>query len=117
MNPARAEHVFRVFYRDYAHAVSIASSQPEALVAGRVRPLAERLLDHPDNFLGVVDRHDTILQVYSGEEPGWLVLELVYAEATGCLRLQLARSEALERLATLPAEFDESLLPGGQYLD
>lgn len=117
MKPARAEHVFRVFYRDYAHAVSIPSSQPEALVAGRVRPLAERLLDHPDNFLGVVDRNDTILQSYLADRPGYLVLELIYPEASGCLRLQLARAEALERLATLPAEFDESLLPGGQYLD
>lgn len=117
MRPARAEHVFRVFYRDYAHGVSIASSQPEALLAGRVRALAERLLDHPDNFLGVVDRNDTILQSYAADQPGRLVLELIYPEATGCLRLELARDAALELLATLPAEFDESVLPGAQYLD
>jgi hypothetical protein len=117
MKPAPAEHVFRVFYRDYAHGVSIASSQPEALAAGRVRPLAERLLDDPDNFLGVVDRNDAILHSYGADRPGHLVLELIYPEASGCLRLQLARDEALELLATLPAEFDESLLPGAQYLD
>ena len=117
MKPARAEHVFRVFYRDYTHAVSIPSSQPEALVAGRVRALAERLLDNPDNFLGVVDRNDTILQSYGADEPGRLVMELIYPEASGCLRLELARDAALELLGTLPAEFDESLLPGAQYLD
>ena len=117
MKAARAEHVFRVFYRDYAHAVSIPSSQPEALVAGRVRALAERLLGEPDNFLGVVDRNDTILQTYCADQPGRLVLELIYPEASGCLRLQLAREAALDLLATLPAEFDESLLPGAQYLD
>ncbi len=117
MKPARAEHVFRVFYRDYAHGVSIASSQPEALVAGRVRALAERLLDHPDNFLGVVDRNDTILQSYCADRPNQLVLELIYPEASGCLRLELARAEAFELLANLPAEFDDSLLPGAQYLD
>jgi hypothetical protein len=117
VNQARPEPTLRVFYRDYVHGVSISSAQPGALAAARLRPLAERLLVDADNFLGVVDRNDAILQCYVDDDPRGVVLELVYPEASGCLRLRLTREEALQRLADLPAEFDEHLLPGAQYLD
>ncbi|MDJ0740200.1 MAG: hypothetical protein QNJ91_10810 [Gammaproteobacteria bacterium] len=107
----------RVFYRDYANAVSISSARPEALSIDRVAALAEHLLGDADNFLGVVDASDAILQCYLADNGADITLELVYPEATGCLRLTLPRQRALAILDRLPDTFDESLLHGAQYID
>lgn len=117
MSGARAHQVLQVFYRDYINAVTISSAQPEALQANRIVPLADRLLVPGDNFLGVVDRNDVILQCYVADDPADITLELVYPEASGCLRLTLPRQQALDRLDALPDLFDESLLQGAQYID
>ena len=53
-------------------------------MVSRIAPLAERLLVKADNFLGVVDRNDVILQCYVADARTLLTLELVHPEATGC---------------------------------
>jgi len=116
MSGARAHRVVRVFYRDYANDVTIRSTQPESLLANRVVPLADRLLGSADNFLGIVDQNDTILQCYVADEPAEVTLELVFPEASGCLRLTLPRTRALDLLDHLPDSFDEQLLQGAQYI-
>ena len=117
MTAPRAIRVLRVFYHDYVNDVVIASSQPESLLVKRIAPLAEQLLQADDNFIGVVDRNDVILQAYAADEAGQVTLELVYPEAAGCLRLTLPRSDALALLDDLPEQFDEHLLPGAAYVD
>ena len=107
----------RVFYRDYANAVSISSAQPEVISRDRIVPLAERLLCDADNFIGLVDASDAILQCYRSDDGDDITLELVYPEATGCLRLTLSRDRALSILNNLPETFDQSLLEGAQYID
>lgn len=116
MSGRRAQRLLRVFYRDDANAVSVASTHPESLPADRIVPLADRLLVAGDNFLGVVDYNDTILQCYAGGDPETITLELIYPEASGCLRLTLGREQALDILDRLPEHFDESLLSGAQYV-
>jgi hypothetical protein len=105
----------RVFYRDYVNAVSIPSSQPEALAVERIAALAGRLWDNSDNFVGVVDRNDVILQGYRDDDAS-VVLEMIYPEATGCLRLRLPGDDALALMAELPDVFDASLLRGARYI-
>jgi len=117
MNQPAGHRSLRVFYRDYVNAVTIASSQPESLAVDRVSALAERLLVSEDNFIGIVDRNDVILQGYVADDGDGIVLEMVYPEATGCLRLALSRVDALALLADLPDVFNESLLAGAQYID
>ena len=107
----------RVFYRDYANQVTISSAQPEVLAVDRVVPLAEQLLVDQDNFMGLVDAADSILQCYLADDDANVTLELVYPEATGCLRLTVSRARALAILDRLPTTFDESLLEGAQYID
>ena len=116
MNGRRAQRLLRVFYQDYANAVSIPSTHPETLRADRIVPLADRLLVAGDNFLGVVDHNDVILQCYAGDDPETITLELIYPEASGCLRLTVPREQALDILDRLPEHFDESLLSGAQYV-
>lgn len=111
------QRVVRVFYRDYVNNVSIRSSAPESLLMDRLVPLAEQLLQSPDNFLGVVDRDDCILQCYVSDDPGALALELVMPEQAGCLRLTLPRGQAMSRLRDLPERFDESFLPGAERIE
>jgi len=111
--------VFKVFYRDYVNGVAISSSQPEELPGDRIAPLAEALLQHADNFLGVVDRNELILQAYLDDDEQTVFLELLYPEGRGPesrdgVRLQMSWADAVDVLANLPGEFDESLLPGAQ---
>lgn len=117
MSTGRGLRNWKVFYRDYANAVSISSAQPESLPADRLVPLAERLLGDADNFLGVVDHADSILQCYCAERDDAITLELLYPEASGCLRLTVPREQALALLDRLPETFDEQLLQGAQYID
>jgi len=112
----RKQRVLRVFYRDYEHGAAVSSLQPESLLADRIVPLAERLLQHADNFLGVFDSGELVLQVYPGDEPDAVILEIVYPEDKGLLRRQLPRPEALALLSELPETFTEDLLPGAQYI-
>ncbi len=106
---------FNVFYRDYQHDVSISSSNPEPLEGDRLVSLAEHLLSDPDNFLGVEDSSHTVLQLYANED-GSIVMELLYAESTGCLQLKGTRQQAMEILDRLPAVFENGLLPGANYI-
>ncbi len=117
MSAQRAQRVLRVFYRDYLNQVGIPSTHPESLLASRLVPLAEQLLVPGDNFLGVVDPNDVILQCYVGDDPATITLELVFPEADGCLRLILPRQRALDRLGRLPDAFEESWLNGAEYVD
>ena len=117
MTATRRLPQLRVFYRDYANAVSISSAQPEALARDRIIPLAERLLSDADNFLGLVDASDAILQCYRADDGDDVTLELIYPEASGCLRLTLPHDRALAILDNLPETFDQSLLEGAQYID
>lgn len=117
MTPPAVQAVVRVFYRDYGSGTSISSTQPESLLSDRLAPLAERLWSSADNFLGIVDRHDTILQSYADDDPAMIVLELVYPEQAGALQLTVTREQALARLQDLPDRFDDSLLPGAERID
>ncbi len=116
MSGAGDHRTLRIFYRDYHNDVIITSSQPESLAVSRVVPLAKRLLVAAENFLGVVDRNDVILQCYIADDPGTLMLELIYPEASGCLCLAMPREQALDFLDHLPDVFDDSLLQGAQYI-
>lgn len=111
------QRVVRVFYRDYVNDVSVCSTAPEALLIDRLVPLAERLLQSADNFLGIVDPDDTILQCYMDDDPDAIVLELIVPERAGCLRLKLPRAQAMSRLRDLPERLDTSFLPGAEHID
>ncbi len=109
-----AERTFGVFYCDFLRDLSISSSKPEPLAADRLVPLAEQLLVAEDNYLGVVDANEVILQFYlSGRE---MVVELIFPESSGILQSRMPVEQALALLADLPEEFSEALLPGASYI-
>ena len=112
-----AQRQLRVFYRDYVNEVSISSAAPEPLSTARIAPLAGRLLEGKDNFLGIVDGSDTVLQCYRDDDPQVVILELLFPEATGCLRARLSRERALAILDDLPDSLESLQLDGAQYID
>jgi len=114
--PGGQKRVFKVFYLDYVNGVAVSSAAPEPLAAERIAPLAETLLQHADNFLGVIDRNDLILQAYLDDDEQTVFVELLYPEGQGAMRLNMSWADAIELLTDLPEEFDESLLPGAQYV-
>ena len=103
---------FRVFYRDYVHEAAIPSTAPEPLAADRLAPLAEQVLQHADNFIGVVDPKDVMLQAYLTDDESAVILELIHPESSDCLRIETDFGRAYEIFETLPAEFDADVLPG-----
>jgi hypothetical protein len=103
------QQVFGVFYRDYAHDVAISSARPESLLGSRLPALAERLLVDEDNFLGIVDRNENILQLYLDDD-GLVVVELLRPGRDDLDQVRLPLAQVLARLADLPADFDRRLL-------
>jgi hypothetical protein len=110
------QRVFRVFYRDYVNDVVVSSAQPESLLAERIAPLAESVLQHADNFIGVIDSNELVLQFYLDDDESSVFVELLYPEDKGMLRLNMPWDQAVALLTGLPEAFDESLLPGAQFI-
>ena len=114
------QRFFDVFYRDYRHNVTISSAQPEPLDALRLAPLAEKLLESPDNFFGVVDREHTILQCYLDDEADaaepQVIMEMVFPENPGYYQARLSLADALALLDKLPDTFGNDMLPGGRFI-
>ena len=110
------QRVFRVFYRDYVNDVAVSSAQPESMLADRIAPLAETVLQHADNFIGVIDANELVLQLYLDDDESSVFVELLYPEGKGMLRLNVPWEQAVALLGGLPESFDESLLPGAQYI-
>jgi hypothetical protein len=111
----REEKVFGVFYRDYAHEIAISSAHPESLLATRIPALAERLLVDRDNFLGIVDRNDAVLQLYQ-QDDGTVAVELLRSGRGDFLRGSAPLAEVLALLADLPPVFVDDLVPNGRRI-
>jgi hypothetical protein len=109
MRAGARQQVFGVFYRDYARDVAISSARPESLLGSRLPALAERLLVDADNFLGVVDRNENILQLYRDRD-GLVVVELLRPGRDDHEQARLPLEQVLQRLAHLPPDFDGRLL-------
>lgn len=85
-------------------------------MAERIPALASRLLVNEDNYLGVVDRNDVILQSYLDDDDQ-VVMELLRPDTPGCLRSTLTLAQALELLSDLPACFGPDLLHDAELID
>lgn len=107
--------VVNVFYRDFVHDVGISSTSPEPLPRDRLVPLAEKLLTCEDNYLGIVDRNDTVLQLYRHDDQT-MVVELIFPKSSGCMQIKCSHQTAMVLLAELPDVFPEDLLPGAVYI-
>jgi hypothetical protein len=109
------QRVFGVFYHDYVNEVAVNSTQPQSLLANRIPDLARRLLVAEDNFLGVVDRNEVILQLFLDGDA--VTVELLKPDVAGCLRSRMPLAACLELLGRLPEAFGVELLPGAEWVD
>ena len=87
--------VFKVFYKDYVNDVAIKSSEPEELSGDRIAPLAEVLLQHADNFLGIYDGKDTLLQAYLDDDEQIGISRAAISRATRLLTVKTTLGRCL----------------------
>ena len=109
-------NTYKVFYRDYEKNISISSSNPEVLNVNHIKLLAENLLQHADNFLGIVDKNDLILQAYLDDDEQNIFLELIFPERKDFLQTRLKWSDAFDLLSNLPREFIKNFLPNANFI-
>jgi hypothetical protein len=112
----KRQPVFKVFYQDYGTGEAVSSAQPRGLLRDALAPLAERLLSVPDNYLGVIDLDDRVLQCYGADTPGRVVVEFLLADGRGGWQAELGLDAVLELLRDLPEGLSADLLPDARRL-
>lgn len=108
---------FQVFYAFYAAGDEVSSAHPVAMERGRIYAELVSRLDDPDDFVGIIDQNDEILQVsLSAGSPEFLVEILLPDHRASYARLMTA--EQLEaRMISLPALFQPNSFPEFEYQD
>lgn len=102
--------VYKVFYRDYVRDEVVSSTQPTSMLGEKIPELAQRVLQHADNFIGIYDQKDTILQAYLDDDEQQVEVELIYPEGQGEYSRTLPYDEAFSILQNLPPVFNKDLL-------
>jgi len=111
---AKAMH-YRVFYFFERSGESISSTNPVEMSA---KSIHEQLLDRlrsSDDYLGVIDARENVLQVLpaSGDDRFWVELPLVEARAS--YGRYMAFAELQELILDLPQTLDRDGIPDMQY--
>ncbi len=106
------QRVFKVFYRDELNGQAVASTNPQSMLLMNIPELAERILQHADSFIGIIDTNDTILQLYlDGEDQ--VMLEMIFPNAVEGHVEPYAYQDALRKINGLPAQFSLAWLLQG----
>jgi hypothetical protein len=107
---------FVVFFQDYRPA-GYGSGMPEDQSYhdfGEIEALMRGILDHPGNFLGLIDQFDETLQFYVNDDKSVLVDFIVKGKGgslqkvvslSECIALTLSTSPSLADLSISGAEF------------
>ena len=93
---------YQVFYTSYSLQQSVSSSSPRLLDADQLKALILRTLKGEDDFLGVIDSEDRVIQFTCSAGDNFLV-EIPDIDAKNSLQRHLSREETLELIARLPA--------------
>ncbi len=93
---------YQVFYTSYSLQQSVSSSSPRLLDVDQLKALILRIIKEEDDFLGVIDSEDRVIQFMRSAGDNFLV-EIPDFEAKNSLQRQLSREETLELIARLPA--------------
>ena len=102
--------VYKVFYRDYVRDEVVSSIEPTSMLGEKIPELAQQVLQHADNFIGIYDQNDTILQAYLDDDEQQVEVELIYPEGRGEYSRTLSYDEAFNILQSLPPIFNKDLL-------
>ena len=92
---------YQVFYTSYSLQESVSSSSPRLLDADQLKMLSLRILKEEDDFLGVIDNEDRVIQFMRSAADDFLV-EIPDFDARNSLQRHLSTEETLELIARLP---------------
>ncbi len=93
---------YQVFYTSHSLQQSVSSSAPRLLDADQLKALILRILKEEDDFLGVIDSEDRVIQFMCSAADSFLV-EIPSLDAKNSLQRHLSREETLKLITRLPA--------------
>ena len=93
---------YQVFYTSYSLQESVSSSSPRLLDADQLKMLSLRILKEDDDFLGVIDNEDRVIQ-FMRNAANYFLVEIPDLEAKNSLQRNLSTEETLELIARLPS--------------
>ena len=92
---------YQVFYTSYSLQQSVSSSSPRLLDGDQLKALILNILKEEDDFLGVIDNEDRVIQFMRSAADNFLV-EIPSFDAKNSLQRHLSTEETLELIARLP---------------
>jgi hypothetical protein len=106
---------YRVFYFFEASGESVNSTSPVEMSAKRIREELLHLLAGEDDYLGIMDARDNLLQILRkpGQNRYWVELPLEEARASYGRYMALAELEEL--IIGLPRVLDRNGISGMEY--
>lgn len=106
---------YRVFYFFERSNASVQSTAPVEMSAKTIREEMLCRLDSADDFLGIIDARDNVLQILCtpGQDRYWVELPIEAARASYGRHMPLMEVEEL--ILTLPRVFDRTGIPGLEY--
>jgi hypothetical protein len=106
---------YRVFYFFEAFGDSIESTSPVEMSAKSIREELLHRLESEDDYLGIMDGRDNVLQIlrHPGEDRYWVELPVEGAKASYGRHMALAEVEAL--IVGLPPVLDRGGISGLEY--
>jgi len=106
---------FRVFYLINRTKDCVSSARA---IEMSVKDICEQMLDRlrsADDYLGIVDAQERVLQILPEPESGRFYVEIPIDAAKASYGRHVDRVELESLLRNLPAEFDERSIPGLSY--
>lgn len=104
--------ICRTFFQFTQTGENVSSSNPQDLSSAQVwAELVDHLVDE-DDYVGLLDRDDNVLQISRESAAAPFRLELVLPDTRASLVGNLSAEELKDLLERLPARFKESGFPG-----
>lgn len=106
---------YRVFYLFDRTGESVSSASALEMSARAIREQLVPRLKTDDDYLGIIDTKDNVLQILRdpGDARFWVELPVEAAKASYGRHMSLA--ELIDFLKQLPQEFDRQAIPGLEY--
>ena len=107
--------LYKVFYFFERSGESVSSANAIEMSAGEIRKQLLGCCRGSDDFLGIIDDRENVLQIFCepDQERFWIELPIEAARASYGRHLPRAELEAL--LEQLPPVFDQEHIPGLSY--
>jgi hypothetical protein len=106
---------YRVFYFFERSGESVSSSSAVEMSAKAIREQLLGRLHSEDDYLGIIDEQDNVLQIMCSPEEGSFWVELPVDAARASYGRFMSLTEIRELLASLPPVFDRSHIGGLEY--